>query len=103
MMLHEIINVKLQCVFHKISLYQASAFLHAQLHLLMKVKNYLQIRASAEDLEKERGAVLEELRGGRNAMGRIQEAHWMLMMKGSQVCGPANCKLLLCSCHKNAA
>jgi len=43
-----------------------------------------EIRASAEDLEKERGAVLEELRGGRNAMGRIQEAHWMLMMKGSQ-------------------
>lgn len=82
---YEIINVKLQCVFHKVSL----CILDAQWHLLTNMKNYLQIRASAEDLEKERGAVLEELRGGRNAMGRIQEAHWMLMMKGSQVCGPA--------------
>ncbi|KAG0557873.1 hypothetical protein KC19_11G163400 [Ceratodon purpureus] len=43
-----------------------------------------EIRISDEDLEKERGAVLEELRGGRNAMGRTQEAHWMLLMKGSQ-------------------
>ncbi|KAL2635876.1 hypothetical protein R1flu_007355 [Riccia fluitans] len=43
-----------------------------------------EIRASDEDLEKERGAVLEELRGGRNALGRMQEAHWGLMMKGSQ-------------------
>ncbi|KAG6556881.1 hypothetical protein Mapa_001461 [Marchantia paleacea] len=43
-----------------------------------------EIRASEEDLEKERGAVLEELRIGRNALGRMQEAHWLLMMKGSQ-------------------
>lgn len=43
-----------------------------------------EIRISDEDLEKERGAVLEELRGGRNAMGRTQEAHWLLLMKGSQ-------------------
>jgi hypothetical protein len=44
-----------------------------------------QVRVSEEDLEKERGAVLEELRGSRNALGRMQEAHWVLMMKGSQV------------------
>lgn len=43
-----------------------------------------EIRVSEEDLEKERGAVLEEYRGGRNAMGRMQEAHWVLMMKGSK-------------------
>ncbi|MCO5571807.1 hypothetical protein L7F22_025555 [Adiantum nelumboides] len=43
-----------------------------------------EIRVSEEDLEKERGAVLEEYRGGRNAMGRMQEAHWTLMMKGSR-------------------
>ncbi|CAN6441507.1 unnamed protein product [Victoria cruziana] len=43
-----------------------------------------EIRASPNDLEKERGAVLEEYRGGRNAAGRMQEAHWGLMMKGSR-------------------
>eukprot|EP00250_Pteridium_aquilinum_P015299 c22507_g1_i1 orf=556-3573(+) len=43
-----------------------------------------EIRVSEEDLEKERGAVLEEYRGGRNALGRMQEAHWTLMMKGSR-------------------
>ncbi|CAM6103151.1 unnamed protein product [Calypogeia fissa] len=43
-----------------------------------------EVRVSEEDLEKERGAVLEELRGSRNALGRMQEAHWVLMMKGSQ-------------------
>eukprot|EP00249_Psilotum_nudum_P022861 c28663_g1_i1 orf=451-3468(-) len=43
-----------------------------------------EIRASEEDLEKERGAVLEEYRGGRNAMGRMQEAHWILLMKDSK-------------------
>lgn len=43
-----------------------------------------EIRVSAEDLEKERGAVLEEYRGGRNALGRMQESHWNLMMKGSR-------------------
>lgn len=43
-----------------------------------------EIRASADDLEKERGAVLEEYRGGRNAAGRMQDAHWVLMMEGSK-------------------
>ncbi|KAJ7536029.1 hypothetical protein O6H91_12G054400 [Diphasiastrum complanatum] len=43
-----------------------------------------EIRASEEDLDKERGAVLEEYRGSRNALARMQEAHWLLMMKGSK-------------------
>ncbi|KAL4194482.1 hypothetical protein AMTRI_Chr05g68900 [Amborella trichopoda] len=43
-----------------------------------------EVRVSASDLEKERGAVLEEYRGGRNAAGRMQEAHWVLMMEGSR-------------------
>ncbi|XP_024516679.1 zinc protease PQQL-like [Selaginella moellendorffii] len=42
------------------------------------------IRASQEDLEKERGAVMEEYRGDRNALGRMQEAHWLLLMQGSK-------------------
>ncbi|CAI0628468.1 unnamed protein product, partial [Linum tenue] len=43
-----------------------------------------EIRVSKEDLEKERGAVMEEYRGSRNASGRMQDAHWMLMMEGSK-------------------
>lgn len=43
-----------------------------------------EIRVSTEDLEKERGAVLEEYRGGRNASGRMQDAHWVLMFEGSK-------------------
>ncbi|XP_042385676.1 zinc protease PQQL-like [Zingiber officinale] len=43
-----------------------------------------EVRVSAEDLEKERGAVLEEYRGGRNATGRMQDAHWILMFEGSK-------------------
>jgi predicted Zn-dependent peptidase len=45
----------------------------------------MQVRVSADDLEKERGAVLEEYRGGRNATGRMQDAHWILMFEGSKV------------------
>ena len=44
-----------------------------------------QVRVSAEDLEKERGAVLEEYRGGRNAAGRMQDSHWALLFEGSKV------------------
>lgn len=40
---------------------------------------------SPDDLEKERGAVMEEYRGTRNANGRMQDAHWVLMMEGSKV------------------
>ncbi|XP_073298175.1 zinc protease PQQL-like [Primulina huaijiensis] len=43
-----------------------------------------EVRVSASDLEKERGAVMEEYRGSRNANGRMQEAHWVLMMEGSK-------------------
>ncbi|XP_015889207.3 zinc protease PQQL-like isoform X2 [Ziziphus jujuba] len=43
-----------------------------------------EIRVSKEDLEKERGAVMEEYRGNRNATGRMQDAHWVLMMEGSK-------------------
>ncbi|KAL4571854.1 hypothetical protein LXL04_018620 [Taraxacum kok-saghyz] len=42
------------------------------------------IRVSQEDLEKERGAVMEEYRANRNASGRMQDAHWLLMMEGSK-------------------
>ncbi|KAK5829923.1 zinc protease PQQL-like [Gossypium arboreum] len=43
-----------------------------------------EIRVSKDDLEKERGAVMEEYRGNRNASGRMQDAHWALMMEGSK-------------------
>lgn len=43
-----------------------------------------EVRASRDDLEKERGAVMEEYRGNRNAHGRMQDAHWILMMEGSK-------------------
>ncbi|CAI5457717.1 unnamed protein product [Closterium sp. Yama58-4] len=43
-----------------------------------------EIRVSEEDVEKERGAVLEEWRERRNAMGRMQDAHWHLLMQGSK-------------------
>ncbi|KAA8534881.1 hypothetical protein F0562_029903 [Nyssa sinensis] len=43
-----------------------------------------EVRVSIDDLEKERGAVMEEYRGSRNAHGRMQDAHWVLMMEGSK-------------------
>ncbi|KAI4350751.1 hypothetical protein L6164_005172 [Bauhinia variegata] len=43
-----------------------------------------EIRVTKDDLEKERGAVLEEYRGNRNATGRMQDAHWVLLMEGSK-------------------
>ncbi|CAN8253030.1 unnamed protein product [Cochlearia groenlandica] len=43
-----------------------------------------EIRVSKEDLEKERGAVMEEYRGNRNATGRMQDSHWQLLMEGSK-------------------
>ncbi|KAK7399022.1 hypothetical protein VNO78_10197 [Psophocarpus tetragonolobus] len=43
-----------------------------------------EIRVSKDDLEKERGAVMEEYRGSRNATGRLQDAHWILTMEGSK-------------------
>ncbi|RZC85623.1 hypothetical protein C5167_026296, partial [Papaver somniferum] len=43
-----------------------------------------EVRVSAEDMEKERGDVLEEYRGTRNANGRMQDAHWNVMMEGSK-------------------
>lgn len=45
----------------------------------------MQIRVSKDDLDKERGAVMEEYRGSRNATGRMQDANWILMMEGSKV------------------
>lgn len=50
---------------------------------------------SPDDLEKERGAVMEEYRGTRNANGRMQDAHWVLMMEGSKVTLLALLDLLL--------
>ncbi|XP_044463820.1 zinc protease PQQL-like isoform X2 [Mangifera indica] len=43
-----------------------------------------EVRVSKDDLEKERGAVMEEYRGNRNATGRMQDAHWALMTEGSK-------------------
>ncbi|KAL3535658.1 hypothetical protein ACH5RR_004119 [Cinchona calisaya] len=43
-----------------------------------------EVRVSMDDLEKERGAVMEEYRINRNANGRMQDAHWILMMEGSK-------------------
>ncbi|OIV93964.1 hypothetical protein TanjilG_05667 [Lupinus angustifolius] len=43
-----------------------------------------EIRVSKDDLEKERGAVMQEYRGSRNATGRLQDAHWVLMIEGSK-------------------
>ncbi|XP_021276229.1 zinc protease PQQL-like [Herrania umbratica] len=43
-----------------------------------------EIRLSKDDLEKERGAVMEEYRNNRNASGRIFDAYWTLMMEGSK-------------------
>jgi hypothetical protein len=51
----------------------------------MLVNGAEKIRISAEDLDKERGAVLEEYRGGRNATGRMQDSHWTLLFQGSKV------------------
>lgn len=42
-----------------------------------------EIRISPEDLDKERGAVLEEYRQGRDASGRLSEATFASIMKGS--------------------
>eukprot|EP00963_Diacronema_lutheri_P003130 scaffold261_cov336-Pavlova_lutheri.AAC.45 len=42
------------------------------------------IRCATEDVEKERGAVLEEWRQGRDASGRIAEAHWKLVLEGTK-------------------
>ena len=43
-------------------------------------------RCGQEDLDRERGAVLEEWRSGRGASGRAAEAHWKLLMKDNKVC-----------------
>ncbi|GIL74679.1 hypothetical protein Vretimale_2315 [Volvox reticuliferus] len=42
------------------------------------------IRCDPADLDKERGAVLEEWRMSRDAGGRLQEAHWKLIFQGSK-------------------
>ena len=41
------------------------------------------IRVAPQDVEAERGAILEEWRGGRDAQGRAAEAHWRLLHQGS--------------------
>eukprot|EP00899_Mesostigma_viride_P018829 jgi/Mesvir1/26948/Mv20668-RA.1 len=43
-----------------------------------------EIRISDSDLEKERGAVLDEWRQGRDSRGRAAEAYWKLAMGGSK-------------------
>ena len=53
---------------------------------------YLQIRISPEDLEKERGAVLEEYRLGRDANGRLGELCFASVLQGSKVSVYSNCK-----------
>ena len=41
------------------------------------------VRVSDDDVEKERGAVMEEMRMGRDARGRASEAYWKILTKGS--------------------
>ena len=41
------------------------------------------VRISDADVNDERGAVLEEMRMGRDARGRASEAYWKLLMKDS--------------------
>eukprot|EP00879_Flechtneria_rotunda_P033000 GHRR01036512.1.p1 GENE.GHRR01036512.1~~GHRR01036512.1.p1 ORF type:complete len:154 (+),score=58.95 GHRR01036512.1:899-1360(+) len=42
------------------------------------------IRCAPQDLAKERGAVLEELRMSRDSAGRLATAHWELLLQGSR-------------------
>lgn len=42
------------------------------------------VRISDDDVNDERGAVLEEMRMGRDARGRASEAYWKLLMKDSK-------------------
>ena len=42
------------------------------------------IRCSKEDLDKERGAVMEEWRMSQDASGRASQSHWKMIMKGSK-------------------
>lgn len=62
----------------------------------MKVMFFQQIRASEEDLEKERGAVLEEWRNEKNSAGRLRTSHWKLLMEGSKVTGTSLIQHLEC-------
>lgn len=41
-------------------------------------------RCAPEDLARERGPVLEEWRMSRTSGGRMQEAHWKLILEGSR-------------------
>ncbi|KAG0559726.1 hypothetical protein KC19_10G125800 [Ceratodon purpureus] len=52
------------------------------LHILAEFST--EIRASDEDLEKERGAVLEEWRLANNFRGRENKANWKFLMEGSK-------------------
>ncbi|KAA6421450.1 MAG: chloroplast processing enzyme, partial [Trebouxia sp. A1-2] len=42
------------------------------------------IRCSTEDLDNERGAVMEEWRSGKDSRGRVAEAQWKLIMQGTK-------------------
>lgn len=53
----------------------ATVCLHSSLHAC---------RCSVEDLERERGPVMEEWRGQRSASGRSMQALWKLMHEGSK-------------------
>lgn len=58
-------------------------------HLLSKAISILaefssEIRLSADDLEKERGAVLEEYRKGRDADGRLYDETWACILRDSK-------------------
>ncbi len=45
-------------------------------------------RCADGDLAKERGAVMEEWRSGRDSVGRTHEAHWKILLEGTKV-GPS--------------
>ena len=42
-------------------------------------------RCADGDLAKERGAVLEEWRSGRDSVGRTHEAHWKILLENTKV------------------
>ena len=52
--------------------------------LLVLSEFAFRIKATKEDLDLERGTVLEEWRQSRTSQSRVVEAHWKAIMKGSK-------------------
>ena len=54
-------------------------------------------RCADGDLAKERGAVMEEWRSGRDSVGRTHEAHWKILLEGTKVGHSLAISLPLCT------